>query len=212
MVAELLKRKCDPNQTFESLGAHGVFNVGKRTVWEAFLFYLWRSCCVGSDFTNVHANWESDDALHDLKLKWLKAAKLFLEHGADPTVSIMEFGRTRGRKYRLSRRYEIFRGPALSIFNKVFLNFNDPLVPWVRDFMISKGATAVEEGSSEKLPLETTTFEMQTTTYSTTSGDGGEARVESLQSIPLLGKALAKRRAKNRDGTSDKSKGRCNQS
>jgi hypothetical protein len=75
----------------------------------------------------------------------------------------------------------------------VFLNFNNPLVSSIRDFMIAKGATEVEE---DLLPTKSL-----------------EARVKGSQlRVPRLANVLTKRRGKRSDGTLDKPKGGCSQS
>jgi len=192
MVEKLLKRKCDPNQSFESFGAHDIRDRGTRTVWEAVLFQV--RARFGGDWPNTENaqryifDLEQDkEAMHDLRLRWLKTIRLFLEYGADPAQFVIDYGYSgpRGRK----RRYPKARVSALLVFNRAFQDFDDPLVQSIRILMISKGATEVDE----EIAIPDPAPDPESVRPDSTQGEVVNHR-SSLRNLPLIGKPLADRR------------------
>ena len=204
MVEELLKRKCNPNQLFESFGAHDIRDQGPRTVWEAVLFQIqerfggnWQHTLDAEHY--IHDLEQNQKAMHNLKLRWLKTIKLFLDYGADPAQFVIE--------YDYLGRYPQSRISGILIFNRVFADFDDPLVTLIRNLMLSKGATEVEED----IPIPDLTPDPEPTIpYST------EVKVVNLKStrrlVPIIGKALTIGRAEKSKESANKQKKSCIQS
>jgi hypothetical protein len=148
LVGELLQRGCDPNQPFVSKGAAHIRRTGARTVWEAVLHQISQRFDGTWANTEAAANYEAaleqdQKAMHSLKLRWLETIKLFLEHGANPAQCIIVHERRpRGQTTALRRS-------GLLIFNRVFSDFNHPLVKLVRDLMVRGGGKRIEEPWSD---------------------------------------------------------------
>jgi len=140
MVEELLKRKCDPNQSFEPPDRNSIRYCRTWTVWEAVLVEI----CA-----RFSGDWANTEAMYDLRLRWLKTIKLFLDYGADPAQFVIDdYNGPRGWE----RRYPEARVSALLILNRTFEDFDDPLVESIRNLMISKGATEVDEQDPQSDP------------------------------------------------------------
>jgi hypothetical protein len=210
MVEELLKRKCNPNQLFESFGAAHIRDRGPRTVWEAVLFQIherfggnWPRTPNAQHY--IYDLEQNQKAMHNLKLRWLKTIKLFLDYGADPAQFVIEYGYT-GRRHGW-RRYPKSRISGILIFNRVFADFDDPLVPLIRNLMLSNGATEVEED----IPIPELTPDPEPTIP-----DSTEVKVVNLKStrrhVPIIGKALTIGRAEKSKESANKQKKRCIQS
>lgn len=142
MVEELLKRKCDPNQRFQSVGT-GRIRDETNTVWEAALLQVYVR--FGGDWlvtreTDAYTEEveKNSKAMRNLKLRWLKTIKLFLDFGADPAQVVNRAGHT-------SPRWpcEETMISGLWIFDRVFADFHDPLVSSVRERFVSKDSTEV---------------------------------------------------------------------
>lgn len=149
LIGELLKRQCDPNQAFASNWGHDIRKTGAGTVWEAVLYHLsqrfggnWPRTAAAKTY---EAKLEQDQkAMYSLKLRWLETVNLFLEHGANPAQCIIVSGRKLpGQTMRL-------RSSGLSIVNRVFSDFNHPLVQLVRDLMVRGGGKEIEEPWSDR--------------------------------------------------------------
>jgi hypothetical protein len=139
LIEELLKRGCDPNQSFKRLRG---YEFNGMTVWECVLIQAWRRLYSPSPSTIDEAEYyeklsKDEAAMIDLRLRWVKTFRLFLEYGADIKI-LANVKDSRGRdqvQLRMS---------ALSIFNNVFEAFDHPLVPSTRELLISKGGTVVK--------------------------------------------------------------------
>lgn len=81
---------------------------------------------------------------------------------------------------------------ALLIVNTVFRDFEDPLLTTIRDFMISKGATELEEDIIQPNPPLEPVDDLPTS-ETTLSAPLPRSR---LQHIPLIRKALATQQTK----------------
>ncbi|CAG8954110.1 hypothetical protein HYFRA_00009214 [Hymenoscyphus fraxineus] len=180
MVKELLRRKCDPNQFFNSLHARDIIDHGPRTVWEAVLYSLldrFSGGDAGRYFYDLDQNQEAKDGL---MLRWLKTIKLFLDYGADPAQIVIRYDYIE----RKGLWYSHSKISALSIFNRVFSNFDNALVPVVRNLMVSKGATEIEGLIPTPYPMSE---------YGPKISLGPKS---SLRHIPIVGKYIAIARAK----------------
>ncbi|KAH6665450.1 hypothetical protein B0J14DRAFT_680553, partial [Halenospora varia] len=152
LVEELLIRNCDPNQAYESWGEKEDLlqtttdddlrvmfsHRGTKTPWENALCVALEMC----GWPPFPAGGLGEDAQerHQIMLEWLQALKLFLIYGADAkTIFDVQIYHTVGNYYAIHKM------SALAIFNQAFQYFTDPLVSWIRAFMISKGAIEFDE-------------------------------------------------------------------
>jgi hypothetical protein len=148
---------------------------------------------------------QNKEAMHDLRLRWLKTIKLFLEYGADPAQFVIDYSYSgpRGRK----RRYPKARVSALLAFNRAFEDFDDLLVESIRNLMISKGATEVDEEIAIFDPIP----DPESLRPDSTQGEVVNHK-SSLRNLPITGKPFAFRRAErnkdpaNRKGTASRAR------
>lgn len=120
--------------------------------WESALFYLWRRFCFHRPGTEESEQYydelsRQETAMNDLLLRWLKTVKLFLEHGADAKIIVLD--QDRSKRHRWS-----FKLSALSIFNGVFSDFDDPLKSSTQQLLLSKRRYKSGGRSSPKQPFE----------------------------------------------------------
>jgi len=151
IIEELLNRGCNPNQSFNSLRAQDIQDIGFGTAWGSALFHLWRRFCFHRPRTEEARQYydelsRQETAMNDLLLRWLKTVKLFLEHGADAKIIVLD--QDRSKRHRWS-----FKLSALSIFNGVFSDFDNPLKSSTQQLLLSKGAIEVEEDLLRNSPL-----------------------------------------------------------
>lgn len=148
LVEELLRRNCNPNQLFDSQDAHSIRDYGARTVWEAVLVHVpqrfgkrWAGTVEAS--RHNHDLEEDPEGLDELRVRWLKVIKLFLDYHADPNKFVVQYGYIGPQNRR--RRVAFHKKSALLVFNRVFAGFDNPLVTSIRNSMTANGATESEE-------------------------------------------------------------------
>lgn len=149
LVEELLKWKCDPNQALGTPSTPELtdYLYGASTVWEALISHLASHFDSSCEDISYHVEPFSPVASCDLHLIWLKIIELFLDHGANPTQLIIQYpwlGSRRRRRMSATRRLS-----ALSLYDQIFANFDNPLVSTVRASMVEKGAIEFSEEISE---------------------------------------------------------------
>ncbi|KAL2064627.1 hypothetical protein VTL71DRAFT_3764 [Oculimacula yallundae] len=193
LVRELLERKCDPNQVFTSQRAGDIRDYNTRTVWEAVLLQVHSRYSHDWARTEDARNYElaleqNMEESRDLKLRWLRTIKLFLEHGANPSQFVIKYGGA-GRRREMDPIAQS-RVSALLIFNRTFSGFDDPLVRNIQQWMVSKGAIELEEDVSDSHPP----FPPAASRSADSPQRPEEKRKSRLRYLPIFGKGMAARR------------------
>ncbi|KAF3020974.1 hypothetical protein E8E14_009169 [Neopestalotiopsis sp. 37M] len=139
IVAELLKLNSNPNQFFGSGWdpQSGLYEPPGRTVWEAALVQILQLSEEGKlpeESHRYNQDVENDEELTDnLCSRCLRTFELFLQYGANPKQTVTRY------EYNQEKREPVAtdKEDALSIFERIFLHRNTPMILSIHSFMVN---------------------------------------------------------------------------